>query len=106
ERNVLPCLNITGAPVVEQHQAEDVIERATDGNGLSHLVARSHERGDLQLKVERSARPKERNVSLLRFALAARASNRRSAHDDAPGPAMTGDRQVQLVRHQGVVRSA
>src|SRR5262245_54531899 len=52
QRYVLPALDVAGAPVVDQHQAEDVIQCLAYRDGLAEFVAGSDDGADLQLEVD------------------------------------------------------
>ena len=56
ERHGLPGLDVAGAPVVEQHDAEDVVERAVDRDRLAAAAGRADHEAQLELDVEASRR--------------------------------------------------
>src|SRR6516162_11703807 len=80
ERLVFPRLDVARGPIVQQAEARDVACRICDGNRCAQLVARSDPNSELELVVETAARPEARHRFGSRFALAARAAQRRAGH--------------------------
>mmetsp|Transcript_172132 Transcript_172132/g.418576 ORF Transcript_172132/g.418576 Transcript_172132/m.418576 type:complete len:297 (+) Transcript_172132:57-947(+) len=85
QRDVLPLLNVAGAPVVEQHKPEHVLVGLGDVDDVAQLVAGSHERAHLELKVEQLAGPERRpflRVGPVLLQLTLWAHDRRARQDD------------------------
>ena len=104
ERLVLPRLDVAGRPVVEQREAEDVLDRPLGRDRAPGLGRHADDRGDLQLDVEPLGRPEEDLVPHL--ALARRPGHRRPRHDDRPRPPVVADRQVAPVGQQRLAAGA
>ena len=52
ERLILPALDISGAPVIDKNQAEDMVGRRFDRNRLAQRTAGSDEETHFKLKVQ------------------------------------------------------
>src|SRR5207302_4713660 len=52
ERHVLPRLNVACAPVVDEHDAEDVVREALCRYGLAERAWHSNDEAELELDVE------------------------------------------------------
>ena len=60
ERQVLPRLDVARAPVVDEHDAEDVLERALDRHRLAVGARHADDEAELELDVEPSRRAERR----------------------------------------------
>ena len=100
ERDVLPGLDVAGAPVVDEHDAEDVICERARRHRLGLRARHADDEAELELDVEASRRAVDGRVRVRRLRLAPRPADRRAADDDRSGPAVVADRQVTPVRQQ------
>ena len=83
KRLVFPGLDVSGRPVVEEGEAEDVRVGLADGNGFSERVAFGDVDADFEFVVEEFARTEIRSGGGIRgLRLAARAADCGSANDD------------------------
>ena len=102
ERNVLPFLDVTRGPIIEQRQAEDEVIRLGGADRLAHRLSTvGHER-HLQFEVQQPRRAENRRRILVGTRLAGRTSNRRSAHHNARSAAVVSDRHVLPIGQQGI----
>src|SRR5439155_17049014 len=67
ERRVLPYLNVAGAPVVDEDEAEDVVGERLDRHRLAELRRHSDDEAELELEVEAAARAEGRRVLVRRL---------------------------------------
>jgi hypothetical protein len=95
ERHGLPALDVAGAPVVEQDDAEHVLECALDGHRPATPAGPADHEAELELDVEAARRP-----VLPRPEWAMGPQDGRAARDDRPGAAVVANRQVAPVRGQ------
>ena len=100
ERLVLPRLDVARAPVVDEHDAEDVVAERRSAHRLAQRAADPDDEPELELDVETPARPVARGVVLRRLRLAGRANDRRPADDDRAGATVVADRKVAPVREE------
>ena len=103
ERLIFPGLDVARRPVVEQAEAENVVRRAADRNGLAKLARRADVNAELELKIEIARRAVAWRRIVRTFALAARPLERRAADADRRSAAVIGDRHIFVVRHQRIV---
>ena len=97
ERLVLPGLDVASAPVVDEDDAEDVLERAVDRDGLARRARSPDHESELELDVEAPARAEDGCLGIRRLRLARRPPDRRSADDDRPRAAVVRDRELPPV---------
>ena len=100
ERHVLPRLEVAGAPVVDEHDAEDVLAEGGRGHRLSARAGDADDEAQLELEVEPPRRPEGRRVGVRRLRLPLRPAHRRAADDDRAGAAVVADGQMAPVREQ------
>src|SRR5471032_375832 len=81
ERHIFPLLDIAGAPVVQQHHAEDMRLRLFTTNKLAERIPRADDKSRLQLYIQLPACTEHRPLSVGQLDLAARPAHRRTAHD-------------------------
>ena len=72
ERLVLPGLDVARAPVVDEDDAEDVLERAVDRDGLAERLGGPDHESELQLDVEPPARTEDGCLGIRRLRLTRR----------------------------------
>ena len=107
QRLVLPALDRARAPVVDEHEAEDVLGGVGRGDRRAQLRARAGDEAELELDVQARLGTERRGAAGLgRRALAARAPDRRAADHDRAGAPVVADRQVAPVRQQRVAVGA
>ena len=100
ERLVLPGLHVARRPVVQEYDAEDVIERVADAHGLAERVARPDDEAELDLVVEALRRAEAGRGGVGSLRLAVRAHHRRAGDDDGGGAAVVADRHPLVVGQQ------
>jgi hypothetical protein len=100
ERLVLPRLEVSRAPVVHQHDAEDVLGERVDGHGRAEPAGHADHEAELELDVEAPARLEARSRRARRDRLPPRPHHVRPADDDRPGAAVVADRQPPPVGKQ------
>ena len=103
EWHVLPRLDVAGAPVVEDHDTEEMVGRPVDGEARAELCRAADDVAELGLDVEADARAEDRSGVLRALALPARPHDLGARDDDRAGPAVVADRQVLPVRGEGRV---
>ena len=106
QRLILPGLDVTRRPVVEEHVAEDHLVRLGHAHRLSHGIGGADDGAQLELDVETTARPEAREVGVGGPRLTERSSHARPAHHDRRRASVVADRDVQPVGWQRVVRAA
>ena len=79
ERDVLERLDVARAPVVDEHRAEDVLERALDRHRLAEMRRLADHEAELELEVELL-----RRAELAGLALPVRPADLGAADDDVP----------------------
>mmetsp|Transcript_4941 Transcript_4941/g.17802 ORF Transcript_4941/g.17802 Transcript_4941/m.17802 type:complete len:315 (+) Transcript_4941:3963-4907(+) len=105
ERLVLPGLDVAGAPVVEQREAEGMLVGLVDGEGLAQRIAGPDEQAQLQLAVDAGAGLEHRCVGIRRLDLALGPAQLGSADDDGAAAAVVADGHPLVVGQQRVVRA-
>ena len=105
QRLVLPGLHVTRGPVVEQHQAEEVVFGLRQRHALAQRVAGADEGAQLQFVVQPLARAQGGRLGRGRFQLAQRAAYRRATDDKGRGPPVIADGHPLVVGQQRVVRA-
>ena len=100
ERHVLPGLDVARAPVVEQHDAEEVVVGLVDADPGADRGRAADDEAELGLDVEPHARAEDRRGVGRRLALAAGPDDVGAADHDGAGAAVVADRQVLPVRRQ------
>ncbi len=106
QRHVFPPLDVARAPVVDEHEPEDVLLGALDGDGLAQPVARPDEKAHLELEVQPLRRAEHGRVGGRWLHLPLRTDHVVAAHDEARRPPVVADGQVRPVGHEGVFRPA
>ncbi len=107
QRLVLPALDVARAPVVDEHEAEDVLGGRARRDRRPERVAGAGDEPELELDVEPLRRPEGRRAAGLGGReLAARAPHRRARDDHRARPAVVADREVAPVRQQRVAVGA
>ncbi len=107
QRLVLPALDVARAPVVDEHEAEDVLGGRARRDRRPERVAGAGDEAELELDVEPLRRAERgRAAGLGGRELAARAAHRRARDHDRARPAVVADRQVTPVRQQRVAVGA
>ena len=102
ERLVLPGLDVASAPVVDEHDAEDVIAERRRRNRRSEHARHADDESQLELDVESPTRPEARRRVVGRLRLAGGSHDRRSADDDRSRAAVVADRKMTPVRKQRI----
>ena len=100
KRLILPRLNVARAPVVYQHNAENVIARGFHRNARADAISRPGDESDFQFDVQHARGSELRHRLRGRFALAAWAHDRRSVNNDRAGPPVVADRNPAPIRQQ------
>ena len=100
KRHVLPRLDVAGAPVVDEHDAEYVVGERLDRHGLAELRRNADDEAELELEVESAARAEGRRLLVRSLPLAAGPDDVRSTDDDAARSAVIRDREPAPVRQQ------
>src|SRR6266516_4880600 len=95
-----PRLDVARAPVVDEHEPEDVVGEGLDRNRVTELGGDADDEPELELEVEASARAEGRRALVRRLLLAARAHDVRAADDDAARTAVVRDGKPAPVRQQ------
>ncbi len=103
ERLVFPGLDIARRPVVEEHDAEDMVEGLLQRDAFPQRISRADDEGELGLVVEAPARAERRAGLVRRFCLAAGAYHGSARDHHRRGAAVVADRQPLVVRQQRVV---
>src|ERR1017187_1956042 len=106
ERLVFPRLNIACAPIVHQHHAKDVIDRATNRHWLTKRIARPNEECRFQFVIEAFARTKDRLDRVRRFGLTLRSPHIGATDNNRTGSSVISDRQPFPIWHERVLRAA
>ena len=81
--NVFPLLDVACGPIVEEHEAEDVILRLGCCDALAEWLAFERDEGHFELEVNEAGRAKDGRGFGVRPGLAHGAAQRRAADDDA-----------------------
>src|SRR5204863_3548371 len=102
---VLPSLDITCRPVIDEAEAEDVIERLVRGDRRAERVAASDECAELELVVEALRRAESRWRIRVVPRLSVRPFDRCAADDDRRSAAVIADRDPLVIRQQWIVRT-
>ena len=102
ERHIFPLLDVARAPVVHQHEAEDVPLGFGDRDRLAERIGLADDAGRLELEIELGRRAEDRLLAVGQLELALRTADRGAADDDRACPAVVGDGHVQPVRQQRV----
>ena len=102
---VFPGLNIAGAPVVEQHEAEDQPLGAGLIEHLAHGRILTDDETHLQFEIELGAGAHDRG-GVADLELAQRTAHRRAAHHHRAGAAVVADGHVPPVGHERRVGAA
>ena len=106
EGNVLPLLDVAGGPIVEEHQAKNVVLRLGRRDALAKRFAVEGDESHFELEVEEAGRAEDGRILRVGAGLAHGAADGRAADDNAGGPAVVPHRHVLPVGEQGVVRIA
>lgn len=106
ERPIFPTLDVARAPVINQHKAKDVVGRFVNGHRFAHSTAGADEEPDFQLEVQFGRWAEDRSGRPGRQHLAMGASQHRIPGDNRAGAAVIGNREVQPIGHQRLLRSA
>src|SRR6266545_2075239 len=95
ERHVLEGLDVARAPVVDEHRAEDVLQRALYRNRLAEARRLADHEAELELEVELL-----RRAEVVGLALTAWPPDLRAADDDRARAAVVADWEPAPVRRQ------
>ena len=103
ERDVLPGLDVAGAPVVEQDDTEEVPFCLRHRNRLPHRRGAAHDEAEFQFEVQLPAGT-EHDVAGIGSDLAMRPADRRAVDQHRRGTAVVADRHVEpiLGKRRGV----
>ena len=104
ERLIFPTLHVARRPVVQQAEAENVLGRLADRDGVAELGRHADIEAELELEIEIARRTVGRHRFFGALALALRPLHRRAADAHRRGAAVIGDRHVFVVRQQRIVR--
>ena len=102
---IFPGLNVAGAPVVQQHEAEDQPLGAGLIEHLAHGRILTNDKTHLQLEIELGAGAHDRG-RIADLELAERTAHGRAAHHHRAGAAVVADGHVSPVGHEGGVGAA
>src|SRR6266545_556738 len=86
ERHVLEGLDVARAPVVDEHRAEDVLERALHRDRLAEMTGLTNDKAELELEIELL-----RRAEVAGLALAVRPADLGAAGDDGSCAAVVAD---------------
>ena len=101
ERLVLPRLDVTRAPVVDEDDAEDVVPERRRASPARRASCRLRRRSRARARCRAACSGPKRGVLVGgRLRLTARTHDRRPAHDDRPRTAVVPDRKVAPVGQQ------
>lgn len=109
QRDVLPGLDVTGRPVVHQHQSKNVVFGLVDGNWLAEVVGLADKGGQFQLDVESLARREGGDLGSrgrIGQDLAVRSANGSPRGHDRRRTAVVPNWEMLVVGLQSVVGSA
>jgi hypothetical protein len=104
ERLIFPRLHVTRRPVVEQAEAENMLRRVANWDGVAEFGRRADIHAELKFEIEIARGTIGRRRVVRALALTARAFERGAARNDRRGAAVIGDGHVFVVRHQRIVR--
>src|SRR2546423_10126412 len=103
QRLVFPRLDVARRPVVEEYDAEDVLEGILDRDRPTQPAAGADDEAELGFVIEALAWPEYRDLA--RLDLAARARDGSAGHHDRRSAAVVADRHPLVVRQQRIVRA-
>ena len=109
QRHHFPPLDIPRRPIVQQHQAEQILLRLLDPHRLPHLIPLAHKRPQFELEIQPLRRREDGAGDLgrrIRHHLPVRSPDRGSRHDDRGRATVVADGQVRVVWVEGVVEAA
>ena len=95
--HVLPLLDVTCGPVVEERESEDNLLCLVNAHGLAKGVLGTHPRSDLNLHVEKLAGSEDRRLVVVGTGLPVRACHRGAGDDNAAGAAVVSNGEVEPV---------
>jgi hypothetical protein len=100
-------LDVTCRPVVHENHTEEVIGRILNLDHVAHVRVGADETSKLELEVKLAAGSQDRLLDICTLQdLTIRTLNGCTADHDARRSAMISDRQMHVVRLQGVLRSS
>ena len=83
EGDVFPLLDVAGGPIVEEHEAEDVVLRLGRRDALSHRLAVERDKSHFELEVKQAGRTEDGGRFGVGAGLADGAADGCAADDDA-----------------------
>ncbi len=104
QRLVLPGLDVTRRPVIEQAHPKQVRGGVLDSDGFSQAVSWPDKEARFQFVIQRLAGRKVGRRTRLGHNLARRPLHRRAAHENRRCPAVIPDGHVLVIRQEGILR--
>ena len=104
ERLIFPRLHVPRRPIVEQTDPCQMVARVAYRNRTAQIVGPGNPGPQLQLEIQPFARAEAGRVRIGRLALPMGPPHRYARWPDGGSPAMITDRDMLVVRQQGIVR--
>ena len=101
---ILPTLNVTRRPIVQNTDTEQMVIGLCQRNGVAHGVAGSYERAEFELVVQQSRGSDGWRGVVRCHALAAGSTHRRARYHNGGGASVVSDRHPLVIRQQRIVR--